>query len=135
MKDFQLLKALRKTFFLTIDEAAELVGHVCVRSWKYWETGNRKFPNHVLDRLKQFASYRDKAYKLVLADNHEWLYQYYEWNEFKKRFGDDILKWKIYQSTLVQFYMLAGNHLSEKPAPEDCALYRYFEKLKIDDFS
>ncbi|MFZ6655951.1 DUF1870 family protein [Undibacterium sp. TJN19] len=56
------LKALRSLLFFTMDEAAIFVGGgVSLRSWQYWEAGNRPVPPDVAESVGELAQWRVKA--------------------------------------------------------------------------
>ena len=55
------LKALRSLLFFTMDEAAIMIGNVSLRSWQYWEAGQRTIPTDVIDRIEWLIGWRDRA--------------------------------------------------------------------------
>lgn len=55
------LKALRSLLFFTQDEAAILIGGVSLRSWQYWEVGQRKIPNDVIDKITFLINWRKQV--------------------------------------------------------------------------
>lgn len=55
------LKALRSLLFYTQDEAAALIGEVSLRSWQYWEQGNRTIPADVVNKINYLVDWRKNA--------------------------------------------------------------------------
>jgi hypothetical protein len=56
------LKALRTLLFFTMDEAAIFIGDgVSLRSWQYWEAGQRPVPADVSEKVDSLAQWREKA--------------------------------------------------------------------------
>ena len=57
----ETLQALRRLLFFSVDEAATLVGRVSVRSWQYWERGERAIPEDVRNAILHLADWRQRA--------------------------------------------------------------------------
>jgi len=55
------LKALRNLLFFTMDEASHLIGNVQLRSWQYWEAGQRPIPADVIEKITSLAKWRGQA--------------------------------------------------------------------------
>lgn len=65
------LQALRRLLFFSVDEAADLIGHVSPRSWQYWERGERTIPQDVADTLRFLVEWRAKAIETVESVTRE----------------------------------------------------------------
>lgn len=95
MKNFEL-KIARELLGLTQSEAAQEIGKVSVRSWNYWESGDKNIPidvqekvNHLLERRKEIICFfleKEQAKKTVII--------YYLTPEYCQ----GILDWRFSQS-------------------------------------
>lgn len=125
------LQGLRKALFLDVKEAAELIGNVSPRSWQYWESGDRPVPQDVEEKMLHLSKLKNDAEKAVLDEGFEYSYKYYDFGSFCARFGNSKIAWRLYQSVLTALFQFLGDNEKENPAPEDCALYSYFEKIEL----
>ena len=69
------LKALRSLLFFTMDEAASLIGNVQLRSWQYWEAGQRTIPADVIEKITSLAKWRVQAVRAGVQAIEEMLSQ------------------------------------------------------------
>ena len=84
------LKALRTLLFFTPPEAADLIGGVTERSWRYWENNGRPVPDDVAEKMTGLAMWRKETIDL----NLKWLgksnttnlvyYELDDWMEYGK---------------------------------------------------
>lgn len=122
------LQQLRKALFLDITEAAEFIGGVSPRTWQRWEKGDVNVPLDVERKIKKLNEMQNQALDSVLCESIEYSYKYYNYDEFNARFGSDKLRWRLYQSVLARVYQILGDPCSLEEAPENCALYQFFDK-------
>lgn len=125
------LQGLRKALFLDVKEAAELIGNVSPRSWQYWESGDRPVPQDVEEKMLNLSRLKNDAEKAVLDEGFEYSYKYYDFESFCERFGNNKIAWRLYQAVLTALFQILGDNEKENPAPEDCALYSFFEKIEL----
>ena len=125
------LQGLRKALFLDVKEASELIGNVSPRSWQYWESGDRPVPQDVEEKMLNLSKLKNDAEKAVLDEGFEYSYKYYDFGSFCERFGNNKISWRLYQAVLTALFQILGDNEKENPAPEDCALYSYFEKIEL----
>lgn len=57
------LQALRRLFFLSTTEAAQIVGGVSERAWRHWEDGRRAVPADIEGTMLALAKWRAAAIK------------------------------------------------------------------------
>ncbi|TNH03662.1 DUF1870 family protein [Testudinibacter sp. TR-2022] len=119
------LQQLRKALFLDISEVAEFVGKVSTRTWQRWEKGDLNVPDDVACEMIKLINIQDEAVNLVLKEEIEYCYYYYDYNDFSDKFGKNKVKWRLYQSIIARLYQIFGDSLSLKKAPENCNLYQY----------
>lgn len=130
--DGNKLQALRKVLFLSEQEAATLIGGVTTRTWQYWENGKKPVPQDVETKILEVVNEAETIFKAVLEEGFEYTYQYFDFDDFKKRFKNDKLLWRVYQSTLGRLHQTLGDPLKDVVAPEDCALYKAISNLEIN---
>lgn len=130
--DGNKLQALRKVLFLSEQEAATLIGGVTTRTWQYWENGKKPVPQDVETKILEVVNEAETIFKAVLEEGFEYTYQYFDFDDFKKRFKNDKLLWRVYQSILGRLHQTLGDPLKDVVAPEDCALYKAISNLEIN---
>ena len=63
------LKALRRLFFLDVVAAANYIGNCSKRAWQYWESGNRKIPDDVINMMNQLKEERMELLSILKSNN------------------------------------------------------------------
>jgi len=58
---FTELEALRRLLFFSVPAAAEHVGRCDVRSWRKWESGDRRVPDDVAAKIEALIDWRNRA--------------------------------------------------------------------------
>ncbi|HDR1063374.1 Aca2/YdiL-like domain-containing protein [Pasteurella multocida] len=124
------LQQLRKALFLDVAEAAEFVGNVSPRAWQRWESGDRAIPSDVENKMIELTKVQKIALNLAL-ENDGYSYSFYDYDSFGKKFGENKLKWRLYQSVLARVYQVLGEPVNPVSAPDNCFLYKYFEGISL----
>ena len=55
------LQALRRLLFFSVPEAAEHIGGVTERAWRFWESGKWPIPADVIERINGMLAWRERA--------------------------------------------------------------------------
>lgn len=111
--NYKELIALRTMFFLTVPEAAELIGERSERLWRYWESNKRPIPESIKLKMNALIEKRhlmiesvEQVIKEKQADKVELEYCL-TFKEYKARHeGSTRLNWRMAQSVAVHFLML-----------------------------
>lgn len=101
------LQAARKLLMLEASEAAEFIGNVSVRSWQYWETGQRTIPADVIDRMGDLLRMRGDMIREIesTATSGQLQLRYFgSLGEFQSAHADGtVLGWRLHQSAVAHF--------------------------------
>ncbi|HBN53047.1 MAG TPA: DUF1870 domain-containing protein [Stenotrophomonas sp.] len=101
------LQAARKLLMLEASEAAEFIGNVSVRSWQYWETGQRTIPADVIDRIGDLLRMRRDMIGAIdsAAPSGQLQLRYFSsLGEFRSAHADGtVLGWRLHQSAVAHF--------------------------------
>jgi len=101
------LQAARKLLMLEASEAAEFIGGVSVRSWQYWETGQRTIPADVIDCIRDLLQMRRDMIREIdsTAPGGQLQLRYFgSRGEFQGAHADGtVLGWRLHQSAVAHF--------------------------------
>ena len=109
------LQACRKMLFLDVVEAAELIGEVGARTWRYYESGRSSIPERVLQKMDALLNRRQNVLEQMRVDAVEYrklgngrqvVAFYPTFEQFEKETGvPDHLEWRIDMSVKSALYL------------------------------
>lgn len=114
MNEFALM-ACRKLFFLDVVEAAQHIGGVSPRTWRYYEAGRSKIPEHITSKmeglLQRRVTLKQEMQQAALAfkdkgQGRQAVPYYVTFNQYKEETGlTDYLEWRLDQSVKSILYV------------------------------
>jgi hypothetical protein len=109
------LLACRKLFFLEVVEAAEHIGSVSPRTWRYYEAGRNKIPDHIVSKMEQLLQrriqlkqeMRDEALRFKeRGEGRQAIPYYVTFEQYVDETGlTDRLEWRLDQSVKSILYV------------------------------
>lgn len=109
------LMACRKLFFLDVVEAAKYIGGVSPRTWRYYEAGRNKIPDHIVSKMKGLLQRRvtlkQEMQQIALTfkergEGRQAVPYYVTFNQYNEETGlTDYLEWRLDQSVKSILYV------------------------------
>lgn len=94
------IKAIRKYLGLEIKEAAAIVKYT-IRSWQYWEKGEKIAPGNVILLLDCLCVFVRNMVEIAESETHKSIPYFLEYADFCEQFPNPTLyKWQIWQRIL-----------------------------------
>ena len=132
------LQAIRKLLMLDVSEAAQEIGNVSLRSWQYWESGERPIPNDVNEEMYAMVSMRNEAISDIIEakqddDPQKW---YPTFEQFLSDYPNSRkLWWRLHQSVVSFLFCEGGDiELSEDiEVDKESAIYKFFARTRPQD--
>ena len=94
------LQAARKLLFLSVREAAEMIGEFSVRHWQHLEAGDRTIHEDVKSKMLTLLNLRQELLQNQCAEKVEYFLKFQDFQKKNPR-GTEI-DWKIQQSVFAQ---------------------------------
>jgi hypothetical protein len=132
------LQAVRKLLMLDVAEAAECVGNVSVRSWQYWESGERTIPDDVEMEMYGLLALRNEAIDGIISNDEDELPQrwYHTFEEFLVDYPASTKAWWRVHQSVVSYLFCEGGEI-ELVTTIDCDksafIYKYFSRTREED--
>jgi predicted DNA-binding transcriptional regulator AlpA len=100
------LQALRRLLFFSQPEAAQLIGSVSERSWRFWEDGSRTIPPDVIERIGQLVAWREQELLATRTTYHAYpnvmLIWYGSAEDWLTLPGRELIFWRPHCSVIAQ---------------------------------
>lgn len=105
------IQALRRLLFFSAPEAAELIGGVTERSWRFWETGERPVPADVIEKVTSLVRWREKAiaeYAATMSADKPAIVWYSTMADWLSLDGREKAAWRPYCSVVAELCASRG---------------------------
>lgn len=109
------LMACRKLFFLDVVEAAQYIGGVSPRTWRYYESGRSKIPEHIALKMEGLLQRRvtlkhdmqqDALRFKERGEGRQAVPYYVTYKQYNEETGlTDYLEWRLDQSVKSILYV------------------------------
>lgn len=97
------LQACRRFLCLDVSEAAELIGKVSARTWRYWEAGRSKVPEDVKVAILELIA--DRNIMIDALKGNECVNWYHSFSDFEKNNSNSgRIEWRVHQSACIELF-------------------------------
>ena len=134
------LQAIRKLLMLDVAEAAEYIGNVSVRSWQYWESGERSIPADVEIEMYALVSQRNEIIGEIFSAEDDEEDRSQKWYPTFESFtvdypGHTKTWWRLHQSVLSYLFCEGGEIELQEGIEVDkkSAIYKFFSRTREND--